>query len=507
MYKKNIIILFVGLFIACVSNKKESQATETITSLQKPNIIFIIADDLGWQDVGFMGSQWFETPNLDTLAKESIVFNNAYMYPTCSPSRAALLTGKQSFRTGVYNVPVLERGNDQNNIFSRWTVEMEHALYSDPLKEAGYQLAHIGKWHIVGPEPWKENYYPFKKKLTQFKGGDISWLEAHQSDSVQQYYPTRRGFHKNIGGTWWGDPSRGHDKEYRSTSGGYHAPFKNPFIVEKTTDEWLTDRLTDEAIDFIDKNKEEPFFVNLHYYAPHRPTRVYNKALLQKYLNKPTDTLTGQGGKNREEIAAYATMVESLDSNVQRIIDYLNKENLRENTLIIFTSDNGFNGLQSTNKRLRAAKGSIYEGGIRVPLLVNWPKKITRGKNNELVSGLDYFPTFLELAGIDDYAETLDGNSIVPLLQGNQMNERPLFWHLASAYKNPPCSVIRKGPWKLIQFLLDGKIELYHIDNDLKETTNLASQETEITQKLVSELTQWRKDNKVPLPPASVLEF
>ena len=496
-----VLLVLTCLLFSC--NEKPLQKDEAV----KPNIIFIMADDLGWQDVGFMGSQWFETPNLDALSKESMVFKNAYMYPTCSPSRAALLTGKQSFRTGVYNVPVLERGNDQDNIFSRWTVEKEHPLYSEPLKEAGYQLTHIGKWHIVGPEPWLEKEYPFQKKLTQFKGGDLTWLQAHRADSIKQYYPTGRGFHENVGGTWWGDPSRGHEKEYRSESGGFHAPFKNPFIQEKTTDKWLTDRLTEEAISFIDRNKEAPFFVNLHYYAPHRPTRVYNEELYQHFLGKASDTVTGQGEKNREEIAAYATMVASLDTNVQRIIDYLEKEGLRENTIIIFTSDNGFNGLQSSNDNLRSAKGSIYEGGMRVPLLVNWPNKIEATSVEESVSGLDYFPTFLELAGIENYPGVLDGNSILPILQGGQIKERALFWHLASAYKNPPCSVIHKGQWKLIQFLLDGKVELYNLENDLAETTNLTEIEPKISQELLEELIQWRKKNKVSLPSSSPLEY
>ena len=506
IYKK-IIVLAIVLLSTVYLGYCITRSLNWEQKTKPPNIIFIMADDLGWQDVGFMGSKWFETPNLDKLSKESMVFTQAYMYPTCSPSRAALLTGKQSFRTGVYNVPVLERGNAQDNIFSRWTLEKHHTLYSEPLRDIGYKLAHIGKWHLVGPWPDEEKNYPFKEKLRSDTGGDFSWLENHLSKEVQQYYPTGRGFQENIGGTWWGDPSRGYIKEYKSKSGGYVAPFKNPFINPKESDKWLTDRLTDEALNFISKNKEKPFFVNLFYYAPHRPTRARSKELLQKFLNKPGDTITGQGEENREEIAAYATMVHSVDENVQRILDYLDKEGLRKNTIIIFTSDNGFNGLQSTNKRLRSAKGSVYEGGLRVPLLVNWQNKIQPERNAQLISVVDYFPTFLELAGITNYKKTLDGNSFVPLLKGKKMKERTLFWHLASSYKDPPCSIIRKGPWKLIQFLLDGKSELYNIDEDLKETTNLIHKEPEITEELLNELTSWRRKNKVPLPPSSQLAY
>ena len=222
-----------------------------------------MADDLGWQDVGFMGSQWFKTPNLDALAKESLIFTQAYMYPTCSPSRAALLTGKQSFRTGVYNVPVLEEKHaaDQN-IYSRWTVGKEHTLYAAPLREAGYKLIHLGKWHIVGPDPLSElaSTYPFKAPLEQPANGDLSWLSAHRSDEIKGYYPEGKGFHENVGGTWWGDPARGYDKGYQSESGGYKAPFKNPFIKDKPTDEWLTDRLTEEAINFYRPKQRSALF-------------------------------------------------------------------------------------------------------------------------------------------------------------------------------------------------------------------------------------------------------
>ena len=497
-----LMMLMIGLCGCCVPQANAERA--------KPNIIFILADDLGCQDVGFMGSQYFETPNLDTLAKESLVFHQAYMYPTCSPSRAAILTGKQSFRTGCYMVPVLEKGNSSDNIFSRWTVESEHPVYAKPLNEAGYKLIHLGKWHIVGPNPEEETVFPLKKKLTQPKNGDLSWLPAHQSPDIQQYYPTGRGFHENVGGTWWGDPARGYAAGYNAPSGGYVAPFKNPFIKEKENDEWLTDRLTSDAIDFIKRHKDERFFVNLHFYAPHRPSISRSEEWLTHFKEKKGDPVTGQGmgsNKKSKEIAAYATMVKSLDENVKRIIDYLDQAGLRENTVIIFTSDNGFNGLQSCNNNLRGAKGHVYEGGLRVPAFINWPKTVAPGRCDEPIHAVDYFPTFLELAGIADYKGTLDGESMVPLLSGKSLKERTLFWHIASTYANPPCSIIRKGDWKLIQYLKEGNIELYNLRKDLKESRNLASENLEKAQALLKELTAWRKANKVPLPPSSKLEF
>ncbi len=492
---KNKIVLLLTGFVLCACAQQK-----------KPNIVFIMADDLGWQDVGFMGSKWFETPNLDKLAKESLVFTDAYMYPTCSPSRAALLTGKQSFRTGVYNVPVLERGDSEHNIFSRWTVGVEHTMYSKPLKEVGYKLIHLGKWHLVGPDPETEKNYPFNKKLKQPANGDFSWVENHK-EVYQEYYPKGRGFHENVGGTWWGDPARGYKDGYKSESGGYKAPFKNPFIEDKKGDEWLTDRLTDDAIDFMKRNKNEPFFVNLHFYAPHRPTVPRNKEQFQKFMKKIPDSITGQGEKNLEEIAGYATMIASIDENVQRIFDYLDKEGLRENTIVIFTSDNGFNGLQSGTNTLRGAKGTIYEGGIRVPAFVNWKGRVVSGISKMPICGMDYFPTFLELANITNYNGILDGKSLVPLMQGKKEKERPLFWHIASSYKNPPCSIIRKGKWKLIQFLNNGNIELYNLEEDLIESENLVKENKEITQSLLNELVTWRSENKIPLPSVSLLEF
>ncbi len=476
----------------------------------KPNIVFILADDLGMQDVGFMGSRYFETPHLDALAAQSLVFSQAYMYPTCSPSRAAILTGKQSFRTGCYTVPVLEKGDSNDNIFSKWTVGAEHPVYAQPLHAAGYKLIHLGKWHIVGPNPEGETALPLQKKLSQPPNGDMSWLAAHQTPEIQQYYPTGRGFDENVGGTWWGDPARGYAKGYRAPGGGYAAPFKNPFIEDRPDDEWLTDRLTSDAIDFMERHKDEPFFVNLHYYAPHRPSVPRSAESMAHFMAKPGDPLTGQGmgaAKEKKEIAAYATMVQSLDANIQRIVDWLDQAGLRENTVIIFTSDNGFNGLQSRNETLRGAKGFVYEGGLRVPALVNWPETVVPGRSDEPVQGLDLFPTFLELAGVTDYTGTLDGDSLMPRLRGEPLEERALFWHLASTYKNPPCSIIRKGDWKLIQFLKEGKVELYNLKTDLKETRNLAAVKPEKAQALLRELVQWRKANRVPLPPSSVLEF
>ncbi|TWU31338.1 sulfatase [Novipirellula artificiosorum] len=476
------------------------------TAESKPNIVFILVDDLGHADVGFNGSVFYETPNIDTLAREGLVIENAYMYPTCSPSRTALATGKQSFRTGVYTVPVLEQGDDQSNIFSRWTVGEEHTMYSQPLADAGYKSIHLGKWHLVGPYPKEElaMEFPLKKKLRQPSPWDFSWVPYHK-EHCRQYYPEGRGYLKNVGGTYRGDPAL-EVGGYNSETGGYFAPFSNPFIESKPDDTWLTDRLTDEAIEFMDQHQQEPFFINLHYYTVHRPIRGRSEGLVKKYMNKPGDPVTGQGtgeGSVKEREAQYATMIESLDDNVGRIAKFLDQNGLRDNTLVIFTSDNGQN--IGRNDQLRGKKGYIYEGGIRVPTCLNWPGKIDARRTSTAVSCLDFFPTFMDLAGIE-YDGVLDGQSIIGLFDGEpaSLRNRPLFWHLASRYKHGTCSVIRKDDRKLIQFLADGKLELYDLKNDPREEQNLVAEHPEQTQALLKELVEWRKANDVPLPPLGI---
>jgi arylsulfatase A-like enzyme len=505
--QKVAALFFVGIFNPYFVSADTTSLVKS--QYESPNIIFIVADDLGWQDVGFMGSDWFETPNLDKLASESLVFNQAYMQPTCSPSRAAMMTGKHSFRTGVYMVPVLERGSHKDNIFSRWTVTNEHPMYSELLHNQGYKLSHIGKWHLVGPNPELEKDYPFKKPLKQPANGDFSWLNAHLDTEIQKFYPTGRGFDENIGGTFWGDPARGYSQGYKSKSGGYRAPFKNPFIEQKANDEWLTDRLTDEAIDFISRHKSTPFFINLNYYAPHRPTVSRSEDSLNHFLHKPGDKQTGQGltkGNNKKaNIAAYATMIKSIDDNVKRLVDYLDKHDLRKNTLIIFTSDNGFNSFQSVNNRLRGHKGSFYEGGIRVPMFINWPATVQPDVTEIPVTGLDYFPTFLELANIKNQEILLDGVSLVPLMNGSTLPPRSLIWHLAAKYKNQPATVIRSGNWKFIQYHLTDDVELYNLQTDLAEKHDISGLQPEVVERLLIELKQWRLEHDVPLPPNAVI--
>ncbi|MGB7326466.1 MAG: sulfatase-like hydrolase/transferase [Rubripirellula sp.] len=379
------------------------------------------------------------------------------------------------------------------------------------MEAAGYQSIHLGKWHIVGPYPEKELAmdWPIKQKLTQPDPGDFSWVAPHKQPSIHQFYPEGRGFKTNVGGTFRGDPAF-EEGGYKSEAGGYWAPFSNPFIEPKDDDTWLTDRLTDDAIEFIKQNRNEPFFVNLHFYAVHRPIRIRSEEMYAKYAKKDGDEETGQGlGKKRETMAKYATVVESMDQNVGRLVQFLDQTGLRDNTMIVFTSDNGQHPMYSTNNNLRGAKGEIYEGGIRVPTLVSHPGKVTPGRKSTPICGLDWFPTFLDIVNVSDHQGTLDGNSLTPLMHGTgeSLVDRPLFWHIASQYKHGACSVIRKNDHKLIQFLKDGRLELYNLKVDPAEKNNLAESNQRLAESLRMELSQWRQANSVPLPPESTLPF
>ena len=477
---------------------------------QKPNVIFLFVDDLGYADVGFNGSKFYETPNIDALAKKAVIFENSYAYPTSSPSRTCLLTGQQSFRTGVYTVPVLEKGDSTENIFSRWTITKDFPFYSEVLANQGYKNVHLGKWHLVGPYPDQElsQKYPFGEKLAQPDPGDHSWVARHKEDDIRlNYYPDGRGFLKNVGGTYRGDPAL-LEGGYHHPDGGYRAPFTNPFIESKPDDEWLTDRLTDEAMDFISGHKDEPFFINLHYYTVHAPFIARSQELVEKYMNKEGDPVLGQGmekGQRRKSVASYASMIESLDDNVGRLVEYLKANDLYENTVIVFSSDNGYN--IGANNKMRGKKRFIYEGGVRVPTFVHWPNKVNARRCTTPISLMDYFPTFVELAGVEDYKGTLDGQSILPLLQSDDksFDQRPIYWQLNSQCVHGTCTAMRKGDYKLIQYLATGELELYNLVNDPKESTNIAEIENDKANQMLAEMIEWRKKNNVPLPPNAVV--
>ncbi|MCK4920148.1 MAG: sulfatase [Bacteroidales bacterium] len=429
----------------------------------KPNIVFILVDDLGYKDVGFMGSEFYETPNIDKLAAEGLVFTNAYTSAANSaPSRACLMTGQNTPSHGVYTVGNSDRGNSsfrkiipvENTIF----IEDNNITLADELQSNGYSTISIGKWHISED-------------------------------------PLRNGFNENVGGGKWGHP------------GSYFAPFKSP-PIEDEEGAYLTDRLTKEAIKFIKRNRGNPFFLYLPYYAVHTPLQAKDK-LVEKYKGKESSSCQNN--------AIYAAMIENMDSCIGEILLEIDKNKLSENTIIIFSSDNGGINAVSCQKPLRAGKGSYYEGGIRVPTIIKWENHIEEGQINDFpISQLDIYPTLLDIIGAEPEKNNLDGISLWPMIsKGELLPLRPLIWHFPvylQAYKplkddardplfrTRPGSAIRMGKWKLHEYFEDGGIELYNLVNDPGERINLADSMIEKRDELYQILNIWRQEHNAPIP-------
>lgn len=441
----------------------------------RPNIVFILADDLGWADLGSYGADLHETPHLDRLARAGVRFTQAYAMPVCSPTRAAILTGKHAARL---NFTIWREGSvgrdaeaarSKNRLIPPATI---HNLGSDEttiaelLHATGYLTFHVGKWHL----------------------GDAA------------NSPESQGFDLNIGGTHWGAPATffwpfrgafGQSREFRYVPG----------LGIGREGEYLTDRFTDEALALIDQAGARPFFLNLWYHNPHTPIEG-KPALTAKYRQRLKPGLNHQNPD-------YAAMIETLDENVGRIIAHLEKKGLARNTLFVFTSDNGgyvnqYKGLQVTsNAPLRSGKGSLYEGGVRVPLLVSWPAVAPRGAVvDQPVVCMDLFRTFAAAAGVK--GETgLDGLSLVPLLQNprTQLDRQTLFFHYPHYYPTTtPVSAIRDGDWKLLEYFEDQHVELYHLREDPGEQTDLAARQPAQSDRLRRRLAEWRQAVGAGLP-------
>jgi len=433
---------------------------------RKPNIILILADDLGWKDVGFMGSRYYETPHLDKLAGEGVVFTHAYSNgPNCAPTRASLMSGQYSPRHGVYTVGNPNRGKAKDRkliaIPNKTTLDPDVVTIAEALKPAGYVSASMGKWHL-GNDPERG--------------------------------PCGQGFDLNVGGFEAGHPR------------SYFSPYRNPVLKDGPKGEYLTDRLTTEALKFIEANRRGPFFLYLPHYAVHTPLQA-KKDMIAKYKNKAPSN--GQGN------AVYAAMVESLDQGVGAILRKLDELELSDNTVVMFTSDNGGVRTITSMEPLRGGKGMLYEGGVRVPLTVRWPGKIEPGRTcKEPVISLDFYPTLLEIAGADaPDNQTLDGQSFVrPMTGRGTLKPRPLFWHFPAylqgkapgardpLFRTRPGGAIRHGPWKLIEYFEDGVLELYNLDDDIGESRNLAAEFPNRTRWLHETMLSWRKSINAPVP-------
>ena len=449
-------------------------------AVQRPNLILINVDDLGWKDLGCYGSDVYETPNIDKLARNGLKFTNAYSAcAVCSPTRAAIMTGRYPARLGVTDwirarfqggkIPK-DKKNPSGWVGSKnkkvlcpqnalW-MELEEVTIAEKLKKDGYATCHIGKWHL-GADDW---------------------------------YPEKQGFDENYGGCDYGQPP------------SYFDPFKNKRLdgiyglPGKKQGQYLTDRECDEAVRFIKKNRQKKFFLNFANYAVHTPIQA-KPSLLDKYKTKIQSLDTKQ--KN----AAYATMVESVDQAVGRIITILKEEGIFERTLIIFTSDNGGLLGVTNNAPLRSGKGYPYEGGIRVPLIIFWPNFINGCKViDTTVSRIEFFPTHCSAAGIKNSTDkAVDGLNLLPLFRGeNNIKRQSLFWHFPHYRgKINPYSIIRNGDWKLIK-RYDGKpFELFNLKNDLSEKNDLSQDMPEKVKELNEEIMIWLLKTKAKVPRAN----
>lgn len=434
------------------------------SSDRKPNIVMFYVDDLGWRDLGFMGSDFYETPNIDRLASEGMVFTNAYACaPNCAPSRACLMTGQYSPRHGIYTVGSSERGKSEKRKLiptpNQTVLSADKLTIAKMLKESGYKTCHAGKWHL---------------------------------GSGENSGPKMMGFDVNIGGHQSGAPR------------SYFSPYHNPYLTDGAEGEHLTDRITSDSIEFIKQNKDKPFFLDLSFYAVHTPLQA-KEELIDKYEKKPKG--------ERHNHTTYAAMVENTDTHIGRVLATLDQLELRDNTVVMFYSDNGGYGPATTMEPLRGAKGMLYEGGIRVPLTVRFPGKVDAGSTCDTpVIGVDIFPTIKELShSRSDENHVLDGESIVPLLtESGSLTREHIYWHFPAyleAYKRTtgpwrttPAGAIRNGDYKLIEFFENNRIELYNLKNDLSESKNLAESNPDIASRLHQQLKQWRSDVNAPVP-------
>lgn len=454
---------FVSCLLLAATFEKNAMSVEN-ASLPKgdrpPNVILIIADDLGWTDLGCYGSDLYQSPHIDGLARDGMRFTANYSACTvCSPTRAALLTGKYPARLHITDwIPGLPPENPKLTVpdFTKH-LPLKEITLAERLHEAGYATASIGKWHLGGPE----------------------------------FYPDRHGFDLNVAGTDQPQPRP-----------GYFAPYAIDTIEQGPEGEYITDRLGEEAVKFIRTNAERPFFLYLPQFAVHTPIQG-KKPLVDRYQARVRDGM-------RHTNAAYAAMIDSMDQTVGRIRETLDELQIADDTIIIFTSDNGGRIPTSSNAPLRAGKGSCYEGGVRVPLIVFWPGQTPKGATCDVpVITMDLYPTIMEVLGHSLGAEAaVDGVSLVPLLRrSGELAERALFWHYPH-YQHyqlegtTPYGAIRRGDYKLIEFYDDQRVELYNLRDDVHERNNVADGESERVTSMQNELHGWLSavDAQMPTP-------
>lgn len=454
-------------------------ATPLAAQLRPPNVVLIVADDLGWTDIGSFGTTFYETPNLDRLAAEGMRFTQAYAAsPVCSPTRSSIMTGLYPARLNQTDwIPGRADRPDQRllQVQDLNQLPLSRVTIAEALKPAGYVSASIGKWHLGGAG----------------------------------HLPTDQGFEVNVAGDDKGSPP------------GYFWPYKTAdrqltqLAETGKPGEHITERLGEEAAKFIGQNRDRPFFIYMPLFAVHTPLQA-RPELVEKYRAKAerlglvqVDTFGLESGVRFRKIqnhAVYAGMVETMDLAVGRVMRALAENGLDRNTLVLFFSDNGglatSEGWPTTNLPLRAGKGWMYEGGIREPMIARWPGTVRPGSTfDQPVISNDFMPTLRELAGLRSPFRT-DGASLAPALRGDRLAERTLFWHYPH-YSNQggrPGGAVRDGDWKLIEFFETGRVELYNVAQDPGEQRDLAAAMPERTAELLGKLRAWRRSVGAKMP-------
>ncbi len=429
-----------------------------------PNIVVIMADDLGWRDLHCYGNERLDTPALDSLATEGMRFTDAYAAaPVCSPTRAAMMTGQTPGRLRLTNhAPGHKDGFslDHSNLQEAESVrhlDLSYVTIAERLKEAGYSTAHIGKWHL-------------------------SYVAGNSREGIAEVdlRPDKQGFDLNIAGCFRGGPP------------SYFAPYHIPALTEKKPGEYLPQRLADEAIEYVENNRQRPFFLSWWPYSVHYPMQA-RESLIAKYRQRP---------EIKDPI--YAAMIEAMDTEIGRFLTALDQMGLRDNTLVIFKSDNG--GYNGDNRPLRGFKGMLYEGGIRIPWIVRWPGKVPPGKICAApVISMDCYPTLLEVAGLKPTPkQPVDGTSLMPLLeQTGDLERDAIYFHYpnyAFHKRNRLGGAIRQGEYKLIKRYDDDTLELYNLADDIGEKHNLANESNELARRLERKLDTWLSETGAKMP-------
>lgn len=457
------------LLIACFSLLALVNIVRAEPSVEsKPiNIVLIMTDDMGWMDLACQGNDKLNTPNIDKLAKQGVRFTDAYSAsPVCSPTRAAMMTGLAPARLNI-----TQHGADGPRFWPKdrkvqppeieHILPLERATLAERLKEAGYATGFFGKWHLSGSAV---------KKDDPTTGGSA-------------YYPDRQGFDVNFGGCGKGGPPT------------YFDPYRIPTLEPRKKGEYLSDRLADETITWMRDNKDKPMFVNLWTYNPHYP------------FEAPADLIPKYEGKEGPGLVnpIYGAQLEATDRAVGRVLDEIEKLGIADNTLLIFTSDNGGWSGATDNRPLRNGKGYLYEGGIRVPLIIRWPGVTRVGVTDPTpVISMDLAATILDATGTSPKKdEKLDGASLRPVLTGMDVSREPLFFHYphwAFHKENRPGSAIRDGNYKLILRYDDDSVELYDLEADLSEQKDLAGDLPEVAAKLRKQLEAWLNETGAHRP-------